>query len=259
MINNYLKFGLMGHPITHSKSPALFKAAYPNSSMTYDLIEAETVEVAMEKFNEQAYSGANITSPYKDQIMDYITHPDTVSNLVRSANVIIKKDDGLYSYNSDYYGVKNSVVEYLACQNDKTVKSALVVGAGGAGKAAVLALKDLGYKVYLANRSVEKALDFVKRVNSKNIEVIRLGEINEISGSIDLICYTLSFKIGEIDLSLWKNKIVFEANYANPQLLPLNNEYQYISGKEWLFHQAIPAFKIFSGQEPDKKAMWEVL
>ena len=150
------KFGLIGNPISHSKSPALFKAAYPAGEFTYDLIQAPTCNKAMELFHANGYTGINITSPFKEEIMKYVTLPDRVTALMGCANIAIKEGEEIKSYNSDYFGVKETLKEYLSGKEIESIK-AMVIGAGGAGKAAALACVDLVMETILANRSAEKA------------------------------------------------------------------------------------------------------
>ena len=85
------RFGLIGNPIAHSKSPALFKAAYSGED-SYELIEAESLEASMDKFLNSDFKGINVTSPYKDVVMQYVSCPDRVSALLGSANVLLKGD-----------------------------------------------------------------------------------------------------------------------------------------------------------------------
>lgn len=269
---------LIGYPIAHSKSPALFKAAYPHADMTYGLIEENTLARGMERFLQGGYAGANITAPFKDEIFRYITRPDRISALLQSANIILRKGEEIESYNSDYYGVRNTLEQLFAEQlrpagaNDREERRimrsftaagerrALVIGAGGAGKAAALALNDLGIKVFLANRSREKTMEFLQA--APVAEYIPLHRIRECAGQCGLIVYALSFAIPEMAGTDLRDKIVFEANYGHPNLLPENvssGTYLYLSGKYWLYNQAVPAFKLFTGLEPDTEAMWEIL
>lgn len=280
---------LIGYPIAHSKSPALFQAAYPRLNATYGLIEEPDLEKGMERFLREGFTGANITAPFKDEIFRYITRPDRVSALLQSANIILRKGAEIESYNSDYYGVRTSIEELVAGRMRYAegrsgeeleilrsfvadgYRCALVIGAGGAGKAAALALKELGIKVFLANRSREKTLEFIRGLNAAganqavqtpSAEYIPLNEISACAGQCGLVVYALSFAIPELAETDLRGKIVFEANYGHPNLLPENpgtGPYFYLSGKYWLYNQAVPAFHLFTGLEPDTEAMWEIL
>ena len=263
------RFGLIGNPISHSKSPSLFAAAYHGGD-SYELIEAPSFEESLQKFTDGDYRGINITSPYKDLIMNHVSCPDRVSSLLGSANVVIKggrREDGtyeLFSYNTDYFGVKNTVQEFIQnnpqhrCIAGNTLQNAMVVGAGGAGKAAALAMKDLGYNVFLVNRSAGKVAEYAAKIGA---EYVSLDKISECAEKSDIIVYALSFMVDGlkgVDLS---GKIILEANYARPVLAPQCGVESgcYLEGRLWLYHQAVPAFELFVGKTPDLAAMRKIM
>lgn len=278
------KFALIGNPIAHSKSPALFKAAYPGSHHTYSLLEAPTCREAMERFTQEGYSGCNVTSPFKDEVMQYVSLPDKISSTIGSANTIICKEGKLYSYNTDYYGVKETLADFFrntgysfksstptapAVGAGGTGKAAalvvgaggagkaaaLVVGAGGAGKAAALAVRDMGMEVFLANRSSDAAAPYAAKIGA---EYIPLEKIPLVLPQTGIIIYNLSMEIPQLKNADLAGKVVFEANYAHPNLAS-SNASCYISGRYWLYNQAIPAYKLFTSEEPCTCAMRQVI
>ena len=304
------KFALIGNPIAHSKSPALFKAAYPGSHHTYSLLEAPTCREAMERFTQEGYSGCNVTSPFKDEVMQYVSLPDKISSTIGSANTIICKEGKLYSYNTDYYGVKETLADFfrntgysfksstptapavgaggtgkatalvvgaggagkaaalvvgaggarkaaaLVVGAGGTGKAAaLVVGAGGAGKAAALAVRDMGMEVFLANRSSDAAAPYAARIGA---EYIPLEKIPLVLPQTGIIIYNLSMEIPQLKNADLAGKVVFEANYAHPNLAS-SNASCYISGRYWLYNQAIPAYRLFTSEEPCTCAMRQVI
>lgn len=248
------KFSLIGNPISHSKSPALFRAAYPAGKHTYSLLEAPTCKEAMKIFIEEGFSGTNVTSPFKDEVMEHVHIPDRISSILGSANTLISKEGRLLSYNTDYYGVKNTISDILplcAPQLGATPPAVLVIGAGGAGKAAALAVCDMDMKVYFANRSSDSAAPFAAKIGA---EYITLGQIPLVMPEVGIIIYNLSMEIEPLRHVCLQDKIVFEANYAHPNL-EHKGAGTYISGRYWLYNQAIPAFRLFTGEEPDTAAM----
>lgn len=252
------KFALIGNPIAHSKSPALFKAAYPGSHHTYTLLEAPTCREAMERFTQEGYSGCNVTSPFKDEVMQYVSLPDKISSTIGSANTIICKEGKLYSYNTDYYGVKETLADFLRNTGHSfksSTPTALVVGAGGAGKAAALAVRDMGMEVFLANRSSDAAAPYAARIGA---EYIPLEKIPLVLPQTGIIIYNLSMEIPQLKNADLAGKVVFEANYAHPNLAS-SNASCYISGRYWLYNQAIPAYRLFSSEEPCTCAMRQVI
>lgn len=268
------KCALIGNPISHSKSPALFKAAYGEGPHTYTLLEAPTCKEAMHRFVEEGFTGTNVTSPFKDEVMEYISLPDRISSILGSANTVISCNGTLHSYNTDYWGVRNTLLAAAAsisthpnaamavdfpaeCPAEPVAGSPLeniktmVIGAGGAGKAAALAAKDLGMDVWFANRSSLTAKPFAEKIG---VEYIPLEMIPSLFDSARVIIYNLSMEIEQLKNVPLKGKTVFEANYAHPNLAGKCPE-TYIDGRHWLYNQAVPAFRLFTGQEPDTIAM----
>lgn len=245
------KCGLIGNPISHSKSPALFRAAYGEGPHTYSLIEAPTCQEAMQRFREEGFTGINITSPFKDEVMEYVSLPDSISSTLGSANTIISRNGELHSYNTDYYGVRNTLEAFIPNPGCR----ALVIGAGGAGKAAALAVKDMGLDVYFANRSSHAAAPFAQKIG---VEYVPLDKIPLLLPQTDIIVYNLSMEIDPLRGVSLQGKIVFEANYAHPNLAH-RDAGLYIDGRYWLYNQAIPAFRLFTGEEPLTSPMKEVM
>lgn len=248
------KFALIGNPISHSKSPALFKAAYGECGHTYTLLEASTCKEAICRFTNEGYTGSNVTSPFKDDVMEYISIPDRISSILGSANTILLKNGKLHSCNTDYYGVQNTLLEQFL-QEPGTRVCALVIGAGGAGKAAALAVKDMGMEVFIANRSSHTGEPFAKKIGA---EYVGLEKIPLLLNKTNIIIYTLSMAIPQLNGVSLEGKTVFEANYHHPNLSDKGAS-KYIDGHYWLYNQAIPAFKTFTSQEPCTAAMREVM
>ena len=177
-----------------------------------------------------------------------------ISATLGSANTILLKDGKLHSWNTDYYGVQNTLLEHLVPGNS-TPLQALVIGAGGAGKAAALAVKDMGMEVFFANRSSHAAKPFAQKIGA---EYVALEQIPLLLEQTDIIVYNLSMAIPQFDGVSLEGKIVFEANYAHPNLAD-KGAGKYIDGRYWLYNQAIPAFRIFTSKEPCTAAMREVM
>lgn len=107
--------------------------------------------------NEPNLKGLNVTIPHKQAVMPFLDGLDASAEKVGAVNVIKFMEDGrLIGYNSDYYGFKTSLEDFLSEVNMSSIK-ALVLGNGGAGKAVVAALKDLGidYKTVSRTKSEE--------------------------------------------------------------------------------------------------------
>ena len=99
-----MKFGLIGHPIAHSLSPALFKAGYAGR-YPYELIETPYFEEAYQIFLNE-YDGINVTAPFKELALKKADIISEECNLVGATNLLIKTPEGVKAHNSDYLGVR---------------------------------------------------------------------------------------------------------------------------------------------------------
>ena len=272
------KFGLIGHPIAHSLSPALFKAAY-DGKYPYDLIEEEDFDKAYGRFLEE-YDAINVTAPFKEAAFRKADLRSPGCEAIGAANILIRLPDGkIYADNSDQMGVAGAVAAGLA--PDRRPKAeALVVGCGGAAKAAAYAMCCSGYHTVIINRNLEKAREFAKKLSENtdfNIQAAPLEDFHRCFRKAGVIIYTLPVLIPSIcslgrtdirgGLLIRENKIILEANYKDPafsqemidRLKSINPGLVYVDGKEWLLHQAIGAYRAFTSEEPDIESMRTVI
>ena len=215
------RFGLIGHPIAHSLSPALFRAAY-GGKYAYDLIETPDFEEAWARFLA-GYKAINVTAPFKGNAFERADWKSPECARSGATNLVVKTPEGLKAYNSDYLGVR-ALLEPLARG------TAAVIGCGGAGKAALAAAEDLGFDTRL----------------------YRHAEIAQ-GVSADVIVYTLPrFAEGADRLECAH---LLEANYKDPCL---TGHPGYIPGTAWHLMQAVLGYALMTGEQPDPVPMREV-
>ena len=171
------KYGLIGYPIAHSLSPRLFGAAY-GGHFRYDLLEYESFDEAFRLFMK-SYDAVNVTAPFKEQAFERARIRSRECELIGAANILVKTPRGLSCFNSDCSAVKvllesarrkapglSLEVEASDMQSKKAAR-VLVVGCGGAGKAAIVAAALMGMEVTVMNRNISRALGFVQALNQK--------------------------------------------------------------------------------------------
>ena len=274
-----MKFGLIGHPIEHSLSPALFKAGY-DGMYPYDLIITEDFEEAYRIFLE-GYDGINVTAPFKELALKKADILSEECQKIGATNLLIKTAGGIMAHNSDYLGVRIWIEEISrlaslarndrettrndreATRNDREGRdieektTVLIVGMGGAGKAAAEAARSLGCEVILMNRT------------QYSDEIRPLGEFKEAFKVADIVIYNLPVRlpeldrIGKEDFIEGKPKNILEANYRNPsfdkdliqKLEGMHPQIRYTGGETWLLLQALTGYEIFTGQKPDLEKM----
>ena len=296
-----MKFGLIGHPIAHSLSPALFKAGY-DGRYPYELIGTADFEEAYERFLE-GYDGINVTAPFKELAFAKADILSPGCKTIGATNLLVKTPEGIKAYNSDYLGVRMWLAEKLrnlgwkemastepfdvlsACEKRATplaagggarsegvggvllaadthrMVKALIVGLGGAGKAAAAAAESLGMEVIRMNRTI------------KDDKTRPLDDFRECFREADIIIYNIPAAIPALneltdnDFSPGKPKFIMEANYKNPsfdeafinRMKEANPLAEYTGGKTWLLYQAVTGYELFTGEKPDLANMSDVL
>ena len=280
-----MKFGLIGHPIAHSLSPALFKAGY-DGRYPYELIETADFEEAYAKFLE-GYDGINVTAPFKELAYAKAEILTDECKTIGATNLLVKTSEGIKAYNSDYLGVRmwlTEVAEGLKRTPPTPLEWApppaargvarfsnppqppqkfktLIVGLGGAGKAAAAAAESLGMEVIRMNRTI------------KDDTVRPLDDFTECFREADIIIYNIPTAISALneltdsDFTPGKPKFIMEANYKNPsfdeglidRMKRANPLVEYTGGRTWLLYQAVTGYEIFTGEKPDLAMMSDVL
>ena len=252
------RFGLIGHPIAHSLSPALFKAGY-EGRYPYELIEGENFEESYRKFLEE-YDGINVTAPFKELAFAKADILSSECEAVGATNLLVKTPQGVKAFNSDFLGVRMWLEEVAAEVLSEKI-SVLIVGLGGAGKAAAAAAESLGIKVVRMNRTV------------RDEKTRPLDDFKECFKEADIIIYNIPTAIQALneltdkDFKPGKPKFILEANYKDPsfgkeilaKMQTANPLARYTGGKTWLLYQAVTGYEIFTGEKPDLAGMYDVL
>lgn len=232
------KFGLIGDPVAHSESPALFKKAYSEirqedgSEYSYDLIEGGDFEASFERFLKE-YKAVNVTSPFKEAAFQKVLSlagegKGTISGpaaRIGAANILVKGPEGISAHNSDFTGLIISIAEayypgivkefraefggqffvkvhqfFRQCLNRTFNRKpqALVVGCGGFGRAAAVAAAELGFDTALMNRTPGKAQALADSLPEYGFIVDQMADFKEAVKECDLIIYALPVALPEI-------------------------------------------------------------
>ena len=151
------RYGLIGFPLTHSFSQRYFTQKFARESIAdcrYDLFEMANLDTLPDLLSMPDLRGLNVTIPYKQAVLPYLDRLDASAEKIGAVNVIkIVADGSRTGYNSDYYGFRQSLTDWLNVLN-RPIKDlkALVLGTGGASKAVTVALADLGIAYTFVSR-----------------------------------------------------------------------------------------------------------
>lgn len=147
------KFGLVGKTISYSFSRGYFFEKFkelkmPNHSYeNFDLDDISEFKKLIE--NSQDLVGVNVTIPYKEAVIPYLTALDSSAEAIGAVNTIKIEKSGLKGYNTDAYGFQKSIEPFLK----KHHKKALILGTGGASKAIAFVLKQLDIEFMFVSRT----------------------------------------------------------------------------------------------------------
>jgi shikimate dehydrogenase len=151
------RFGLIGFPLKNSFSANYFNQKFAEESI--DAIYQNFVLNSIEEFPELLKNypdlvGLNVTIPYKQQIIPFLNRIDLIAQKVGAVNTIKFTPDGMVGYNTDVYGFERSILPFLKPWH----QSALILGTGGASKAVIYVLNNLGIKYTQVSRNAEYGL-----------------------------------------------------------------------------------------------------
>lgn len=145
-------FGLIGFPLTHSFSEKYFSDKFRKEEIEeckYELYPLENVEDVRFLFEvNKELIGLNVTIPYKESVIEYLDDLDDIAQKIGAVNCIKIDEIQRVGYNTDYAGFRDSLKPLLKKHHTK----ALVLGTGGASKAVVYALNEMGIQTTLVSR-----------------------------------------------------------------------------------------------------------
>jgi 3-dehydroquinate dehydratase/shikimate dehydrogenase len=250
-------YGVVGDPIGHSLSPAIMNAAFrrENVNAVYLALHAKTLKDLLTCVREIPIHGISVTMPYKESILTHLDNTDAHTTKIGACNTVVRAQDGkLYGFNTDAAGIVRPLERRL-----NTIEGAriLVLGAGGAARAAVFGLKERGAEVYILNRSLGPAKKLAHQARAR---IMKRPDLKKIA--FDVIINATPVGMGNTrETPLQEKEInaryVFDMVYdpAETRLLKLAKERgaQIIPGIEMFVHQAARQFEIWTG----KPAPWD--
>ena len=250
-------YGVVGDPIAHSLSPAIMNAAFrrENVNAVYLALHAKTLKDLLTCVREIPIHGISVTMPYKEAILPHLDNTDSHTTKIGACNTVVRAQDGkLYGFNTDASGIVRPLERRLNTLEGARI---LVIGAGGAARAAVFGLKERGSEVYILNRSAPPAKKLAHRAHAR---IMKRADLKKLA--FDVIINATPVGMGNTRESpLHENEInaryVFDMVYdpAETRLLKLAKERgaQVIPGIEMFVHQAARQFEIWTG----KPAPWD--
>ncbi len=262
--------GLIGHPIKHSYSPFIHNAAFEIKKLDYIYLPFDVtksnLKSAIKGMSILGIQGFNVTIPHKENILDMLNTISEEASIIGAVNTVVNDHGELNGYNTDVYGVTETLAPY---KKDISGSVISVIGAGGATRAVLYSLirNYKPKKIYLINRNEQKAESlknyFREKIKFDSIETKELfpPDLVEIFQGSKLIINATSVgmfpevddSVTDLGESFKKGQIVFDLVY-NPiktKFLKLAHQQgaEILDGLSMLINQAAKSFELWTGEE----------
>jgi 3-dehydroquinate dehydratase / shikimate dehydrogenase len=244
-------YGVVGNPVEHSLSPVIMNTALrrENVNGVYLPLHAKTLKDLLHCAREIPLHGVSVTMPYKQAILPHLDNTDPHTSKIGACNTVVRGQDGkLYGFNTDVAGVLRPLEQRLTIENAKV----LVIGAGGAARAAVFGLKERGAEVWILNRTSAKAQKLARQAKARAIKRADLRKV-----AFDVIINATPVGMGNtrdcpLKDSEIQARVVFDMVYdpVETHLLQVARAkgISVIPGVEMFVQQAARQFEIWTGK-----------
>lgn len=240
--------GIVGHPLSHTSSPKMQDAAMRSAGINgkYLVFDSPDLECMEDVIRGYDIRGMNVTIPYKQEVIQHLDGVSPTAEKVGAVNTIINENGELKGDNTDVIGI-----EYALLDVPLRGRKALIMGSGGAARAAAFALDSLGCVISVSGRNASTVREICDSFSADSHE----GSVE----GFDLIvnCTPIGLVEGKYpsDISLLsKEQTVFDMVYGRTTpLLSLagSKGCRIVDGKEMLVGQGAASFKLWFGKEPD--------
>jgi len=256
-------FGVAGNPIAHSLSPLMHNTAFRRESVNAVMLPLKVKDLndLLSVIRDLPLGGVAVTMPLKQEVLPHLANMDPLTARIGACNTLRTGADGkIYGFNTDVAGVVRPLEKRMKLKGARIV----VLGAGGAARAAVFGLVEQGAEVFVVNRTHEKAVALARKAHAKSLKQELLVKnnfdalINTTPCGMAGIKQELPIKENELNASL-----VFDMVY-NPQTTPLLQLAQsrgipIVGGLEMFVQQGARQFEIWTGKPAPEAEMLRVV
>ncbi len=257
---------LIGDPVAHSVSPAMHNAAFQTLGLNYSYlafrVSVAGLRDAIAGLRGLGLRGANVTIPHKTAVIPLLDEVDAKARRIGAVNTIVNVGGRLVGYNTDGLGFLTALKNHGF---DPKGQKAVVLGAGGAARAVVFALRDAGASVSIINRTFASAQELAAETGTAAFEMTEAGFNTALAGP-SLAVNTTSVGMSPDDGSpplpahlLYPGLTVFDTVYRPRQTRLLKEAAaagcRIIGGLEMLVEQGALAFELWTGEAAPRDVM----
>ncbi len=246
--------GVILHPAGHTRSPAMHNAAF--SALGIDAVyvaldvSPDRLQPALAGVRALGFRQLAVSIPHKETVIPHLDAIDATARCIGAVNTVTRDGERLIGANTDWLGV----VRALERETTISGRDAIVLGAGGAARAAVFGLLERGARVWILNRDRERAERLAVELGASGA-----GGLDALAGlPCEILVNTTTVGLREdvspvMPTAIAKNSVVLDAVYDPPRTRLLRDAESRgargIEGKWWLIHQAAEQIRLWTGRE----------
>jgi shikimate dehydrogenase len=253
-------FAVFGNPLGQSLSPAMQSAAFAEMGIaaSYGACQTEDAAEAVRRFREMGLCGASVTLPFKETIIPLLDEVDRDARKIGAVNTLVLRNGRLEGYNTDGPGLVRDLEEWMGVLSGK---SFVVLGAGGAARAALFSIARAGGTPIVVNRSARRAEELASHFGCGWVPMAEIGRLRAdcLINSTPVGMYPEAERTPLPKSELDRFSHVMDMVY-NPLQTRLLREAEATgcavrSGVGMFVHQGAEQFRLWTGQEPPREIM----
>ena len=245
-------YGVSGDPIGHSLSPEMMNTAFrrENINAVYVPLQSSDIADLLKCVREMPIQGLSVTMPLKQEIIEHLDKTDALSTKIGACNTVIRSQDGkLYGFNTDVAGVVRPLEQRISLNGAKI----LVIGAGGAARAAVFGLRERNAEVWVMNRTADTGQKLARQAHAHYVSHAHLKKLEfDVIINATPVGMEGSRPQAPLEESDLRTRYLFEMVYnpAETRLVKMARAkgIQVIPGTEMFVHQGARQFEIWTGK-----------
>ena len=235
---------------------------------SYVAMGASSVEEVMSAFKTLSFRGLGVSMPFKQDIIKYLDEIDDSVKAIGACNTVFNArykdgndtgEDHLIGYNTDWVGARDALLEVVDLG---TIKTAVIIGAGGVARAIAYALKNNGIDVYISARKKDQRDKLVREIELKG--AVSLEEQGSVNAQLIVNATPIADPNGPVVLSAHKNAqvvfdVVFQTAMTDLTTAAKNAGLKYVPGWRMLLLQGVKQLEIYTGMKAPVPEMSRVL
>ena len=246
-------FAVVGNPVSHSLSPIMHNHAFSAIGFNglYIPLEADDIQSAISGLKSLHFTGASITIPHKESVIDFLDDLDDAATRIKAVNTIVNSDGRLIGYNTDWSGAMRALSDKIEING----KDVAIIGAGGAARAVGFGIQSEGGRTIILNRSISKGEQLAHELDTG---FIPLSDVEKLDCDILINTTPIGMTPNVDDMCLPKtalhnNMVVMDIIYTPLQTKLLREAEKIgcacVDGLSMFVYQGAEQFALWTGQK----------